>query len=789
MNISLNTNKSIYLNYPYNKNATSFKGQHDIDLFIKENPVKKDVKTKEHSYFSKFIANKKLSKGFKQEGLFDNDYMYRLLKNDVEEAIGLNPVEALKKFEIIKAYPDFKHSKYNYIRTFLSDENITAQVVKDLFELGEYVHKNYRPVEFFKILKSYENFHSQSTVINSQNEFISDLENFEKDYFNIGVLNNIDENSELAQYSFIKDVKKTKSIDTIIDRLKAKMTNSYVDAIPVDKIALQNLDRAFGYSNLYETLNSLDLSFYSEGLPLLHSREYFISHFKDSIKNLSKDEQQQVYKYFNFYINKDDDIIHYPSLPKNKIDSNSKEVNASVDRCKKLIKDYMYENRVLVPQKHYKLGIFMDTIIKAFPEFIPQIGKVQHRGDTMDYHVLDNLKRIVNNPMYPYLRMNERKILAYATLFHDFSKPEGEKDKEHPFKSANYANDILKKTELNNDDKERIYNLIRYSHWMTDNSLDAQDIAVRFRRPNDFQMAEIFAKADCESAVFNYPVDAQKVSDIKFNLYKINEMAIPLFADAFPQEIKCFDGTYEGIKYLDFSDLDKDVSKYGFKEGTKVRDLSFLFHSFKDLPNLDLISDITKEACLSTTFLPFERVNNIRYNGAFNKVIVSASNSNIALAGKNVSATGKKKNINDFADFVLKNDYKADLFFRHEFSSYIKRKLGLSAYQYAQLYEYIGNLSSLDDIKHINLFDNKHLLKDEVVDAIKYAQDKIVYPIDIADSYANEVVVLNPKIEAFVLPKDFFFAKKSEVNEKSKISTYEKIKEICLERDIPVVLV
>lgn len=767
----------------------SFKSGHDIDLFVKEKSPKQRVSQNNHGFISDLFAFRKLHKLFKKDGIYENNYQFNMVKTDTEQAVNANPVEALKKYEIIRKYSGFQSSKYLFIRTFLKDEKVSAEVVKDVLDLAPFVQKYYRPSAFFNLIKDYEDFNSQSTYINLQQDCIDDVKNFERDHFKLGVLNQIPEKSPLRNYSFIKDAEKYKSIDVIVDRLQSKMSNSYVDAIPVDNKFLENVDSALSFSNLSFVLKSSDLSQYSDGMILLTSRKYFISHFKNNIKNLSDEEKMQVYNYFNFYINKDDDIIHYPTLPKEKIKNASKEVEISVEKCKKLVNDYMYQNKVLLPQKDSKLCIFMNTIIKAFPEFIPQIEKQQHRGDTMDFHVLDNLKRIISNPEFITLKPNEQKILAYATLFHDFSKPENEIDSEHPFTSANYANDILKKINLSSDDKERIYNLIRYSHWLTDNNLDEQDIAVRFRRPNDFKMAQIFAKADAESAGFKYSPDTTKIDKIKLYLQKINENAIPLFSDMFPQNLKNYKVSQDGIKYIDFSDINEDVSKYGFKEGTKVKDLSFLFHSFGDLDSLDLISDITKEVCLSTTYLPFIEADAVKYNGAFNKVIVSVPNSNIALAGKNVSATGKKKNINDFADFVLKNEYKTDLFFRHEFSSYIKMKLGLSEYQYAQLYEAIGNLSSLDDIKHANLFNNKHLLKDEIIDAIKYAQNKIVYPIDKSEPYANEVDVINPKLEAFVLPKKFFLSKNKSNEDSEKLKTFEKIKEICLKKDIPVVLV
>ena len=171
MKVSLNTNQYLSLNNQNLNYATSFKSQHNIDLFIKENSKTEASLDKESSYFSKLIAIKKLNKQLKKEGILDNSFQCGLLKNDVEKAISSNPVEALKKFKIIKDYPDYQYAKYLYVRVFLGDENLTANTLKQLFDFGDYVHKTYRPVAFFKVLKAYEDFDSHSNVINSQNEF------------------------------------------------------------------------------------------------------------------------------------------------------------------------------------------------------------------------------------------------------------------------------------------------------------------------------------------------------------------------------------------------------------------------------------------------------------------------------------------------------------------------------------------------------------------------------------------------------------------------------------------
>ena len=106
----------------------------------------------------------------------------------------------------------------------------------------------------------------------------------------------------MQQFAFIKDANKFGNVQTLVDRLNSKISNSYVDAIPVDEKVLKEADNALEISNLSDVLNSLDLSGYEETIPLKTSRGYFISNFKNNIKSLSKDEQMQVFKHYNFYI-------------------------------------------------------------------------------------------------------------------------------------------------------------------------------------------------------------------------------------------------------------------------------------------------------------------------------------------------------------------------------------------------------------------------------------------------------------------------------------------------------
>ncbi len=112
----------------------------------------------------------------------------------------------------------------------------------------------------------------------------------------------------------------------------------------------------------------------------------------------------------------------------------------------------------------------MTNLLKLFPEFMTTIEKKQNGEHkyTLDQHIL----RVVANVLQSFEELpkntlddNEKKLLLTAALLHDISKKEGISDKEHPKTGAFYADTVLTKLNLSQEDRAIIYKLIDKHEW------------------------------------------------------------------------------------------------------------------------------------------------------------------------------------------------------------------------------------------------------------------------------------------------------------------------------------
>ena len=110
---------------------------------------------------------------------------------------------------------------------------------------------------------------------------------------------------------------------------------------------------------------------------------------------------------------------------------------------KDLINKFLYENEIQTGNK--ELDKQLNTIIKAFPEFVNIIGRKQHatHNYSLDIHTLLVLARIIKDEEYKTLNQSDKLTLKSVALFHDINKKEGEIDKTHPEVSAAAAKSIL----------------------------------------------------------------------------------------------------------------------------------------------------------------------------------------------------------------------------------------------------------------------------------------------------------------------------------------------------------
>ena len=562
---------------------------------------------------------------------------------------------------------------------------------------------------------------------------------------------NIPENSSLMKFDFIQDLRTADSNKGLEKLLNERRKNIPCKTIPVDQKSIDKVFSKEGLDNLTEALYQTDLNKYKKGFPLEYSRKNFINDFNTLIKDLPENQKKAVFNHFQFKINTDNDIINFPNpYPNN--DDIDESLEDITDKGQELIEKFMLQNKVKLDKKDKMLEVELNNLIKAYPEFISVIGKIQHRGDSIDYHTMDDMKREFNTPDFQSLPENEQKILATATLFHDFGKSQEVIDEGHARKSAIAAKEIIKKTNYSLDDKERIFNLINHSHWLVDGST-SDDISFAFRRPNDFKMAEIFERADCNSAGFEYKPPIDRIRRIQQKIYRINATGIPLFANNLPTEDKYYDKTPSGIRYVDFRNPDDIVEKYGYPVGTRVRNLKFLCHSSNDKESdFKALCDDSKDVCLSTSLLDYRKRFATGYN-SFGEYIISGNNANIILGGKDVACTGGHRGYEYAKDMINCGSEHYSKIEREGISNIIKNNLNLSTEEYAELFTKICNNKNIEDIDDVTLSSGYEIPKEDIQHTINDLQHELIRPKELGENgYTNEFVVYNPKIEGIVLP-------------------------------------
>lgn len=306
--------------------------------------------------------------------------------------------------------------------------------------------------------------------------------------------------------------------------LNSKLNSVDVEPIPVpdEKISeLFNEEGIFSFENIKYSLNNTNLNDYIHGFNLKYPRKDFIYDFETLVSDLSSGDKNYIFKHFNFEIDENEDIKKYP-IPNAEIPKNiSPNMQKKLREASELVDNFMLKNEVILNEKDKPLENLLNETIKVFPEFITLIGKKQHRGDSMDFHTFDDIKRVYNNPDFEKLSDKDKKILFITLLFHDFSKPEGLVDRSHPQTSALYAKEIIKKLPLGIKDQERICNFIKHSHFVTDGDTEEQ-IAKEFKTLKDFKMIEILARADSASAGFYFLMGPDAIKSVQKKIEKLN---------------------------------------------------------------------------------------------------------------------------------------------------------------------------------------------------------------------------------------------------------------------------
>lgn len=259
--------------------------------------------------------------------------------------------------------------------------------------------------------------------------------------------------------------------------------------------ALDEMEKP-GSEFLCTDITSCDFS-----LELKYPRRDFIEDINRLLHKYDHAQKTDITGFFGFAIEQGPlytTLRGYPSV------SNLIEEDfSSSARVFRYVKEFVEENEVTIPGCPV-LTKQMNAIIKALPEFLTLIGKVQHHTHSycVAVHTLKVLQGVMAHSDYQKLPQEDRRNLQLAVLMHDITKKEGEIDKTHPVCSSKDACFILNKFDMPKERKDDICLLIRNHDWLeryNKGITTAQEFADTLKNGNDFLMLCILAEADLKA--------------------------------------------------------------------------------------------------------------------------------------------------------------------------------------------------------------------------------------------------------------------------------------------------
>lgn len=486
--------------------------------------------------------------------------------------------------------------------------------------------------------------------------------------------------------------------------------------------------------NFYFALETLEDLFKSQKvditkigeLKLLCSRENFITDVKNLLDGLSEEQANKITSLSGFELC-ENEIIKYPTCATLKEiaqlpDAKSQEI---AQKLNMIIKRFTETNKVTIPE-YPKLEESLNNILNMFPELYATIGKKQHKDHehTLDIHTLRTLQAAVNDTRWnKELNDIDRKLATLAILFHDIGKPEGKVDKSHHTTSAQDTSIIIDKLGLSDLEKERVIDLIKNHHWtetinkpdMTEDEINnvAFDLAFQFRKPHDWQIANIFALSDLKASgtnvyeLYKDVLDYNTVDRINNNVNYIQSSSIFLPQTRIPKaselndvkdtSISSNDGTTNNkIVYLsDKTDLaglgfDKDTTPASFRALAHIinpenKGFIQILNKLKEDPNI----------VLSTSYLSKDSFNIVFNNENFSTIgiVFQTDQNNIAAAYPQDMDSGRFKSLIDFKEYLFVNKDNKEESFLHLLAEKAKESAIYS--------KFTGNLTDIKKISDI----------------------------------------------------------------------------------------
>lgn len=475
------------------------------------------------------------------------------------------------------------------------------------------------------------------------------------------------------------------------------------------------------------------------------------------------------------------------------------------------------------PLENKQLEKDLKQILSTFPELNEIIDRKQH--STHDFnvfkHSLKVMQKIVQNPSYKKLNDSDKKILLLASLFHDFSKEEGVRDKHHAENSAFDTFFITQKLNFTKKEQNKLYTIIKNHEWLNgitspeieDKDKETKSIAYDLQYNNLFELSKIFTEADLKAVKCNNDFYKKKEYPFAGYIYKIDRLIdelkntqplLPITpipsSTRIKQAIKKvyengktnLKGIYQdknGMVIIRYNEVENETwEKIGFPKGSiskgidasdkkageiNTGNIKFFAHGFdlrSDLQNFDAFTLPDSDALLSVSYAerPESKYRFFRTQG----VLINTDAQYIHGGGKTDSGSGCKKTVE-----VFKQDYAFPDCRRYEdriyISELIKKQLKLFDGQYRKLVEENASkpLSELKPEKY---------------------QEKIIKALARINSHTrfgersyNEMYISNPEVMAV-----YAYPSNNEVKDTMRFVDKQKdfIKEYAVEKDIPLVI-
>ena len=576
----------------------------------------------------------------------------------------------------------------------------------------------------------------------------------------------------LRRYTSIDIDKKMAELTTALGKKKDIVTIPKAQ----QKMFLENI-LANNNKEAENVLKTFDFAKYEkQGIPLKYSREEFTKNIENLVKDLSTEEQAIVLEHFGLIKGE----VGFDGLPNNKPltgENISPQVLEVAQKVQAEVENYTSRNEVNTGDP--TADKVFNGLIEGLPEFTSVVGKVQHgtHAYSVDIHTLKVLQSAMNNPIYETLTDKDKTILKFAALCHDFGKKGGVVDQGHAAISAEYISAILEKFPFPQSMKDRMIDIVDNHHWFeayNTGKATAEDVAVRCRRPQDFAIYEILAKADFENVNKDFHISHSEgvKTQAEFDTFMQKKMeaiddALNLMyskanlvfdtqftgnGNKFPKQTININGEPTELKVLNLNNLkDKDsLEQFGFSTGVTKDSARFTVHMTEPtIGSMQSVITLTQnslnQSAWSTSLIKTSN-NRTYWNKKFGFVL-DTDLANISEAYYSNTSSGGHKNLQDFEHILFNQTGEERTYVKDNFVKAMSKKgVDLTDKEYAQLSKYLLSKKYTTQITKDVKIGDKVIKAKDLVACIEKARDALFE----GGNIHSEIVSLNPRVKGLI---------------------------------------